>query len=168
MSDLTIDKLTGKSKDIVSENIYELSKIFPNIFTEGKINFDKLKAELGEYIDDSHEKYEFTWPGKMEAVYESQKQINETLRPCRDESKNWETTKNLYIEGNNLDVLRLIQNCYPNKVKAIYIDPPYNTGNDILYKNDYSSSEEDYLINSGQVISADDNNGSKLKVTTNT
>ena len=165
---MTIDKLTGKSKDIVSENIYELSKIFPNIFTEGKINFDKLKAELGEYIDDSHEKYEFTWPGKMEAVYESQKQINETLRPCRDESKNWETTKNLYIEGNNLDVLRLIQNCYPNKVKAIYIDPPYNTGNDILYKNDYSSSEEDYLINSGQVISADDNNGSKLKVTTNT
>ena len=92
MSNVDEIKLTGESKDIISENIYKLKEIFPDIFTEDKIDFDKLKANLGEYIDDSHEKYNFTWPGKTQAIRESQKQSTGTLRPCPGESKNWDST----------------------------------------------------------------------------
>ena len=145
MSNLDEIKLTGESKDIISENIYKLKEIFPDIFTEDKIDFDKLKANLGEYIDDSHEKYNFTWPGKTQAIHESQKQSTGTLRPCPEESKNWDSTQNLYIEGDNLEVLKLLQKSYYNKIKMIYIDPPYNTGNDFIYHDNYSDNLKNYL-----------------------
>ena len=151
-------KLTGESKDIVSENISKLKEIFPDIFTEDKIDFDKLKYNLGEYIDDSHEKYSFTWPNKNNAIHESQKQSTGTLRPFIDESKNWKTTQNIYIEGDNLEVLKLLQKSYYNKIKAIYIDPPYNTGKDFVYMDDYKDNLENYLKISGQSSNLEENN----------
>ena len=149
-------KLTGESKDIVSENIEILKKLFPDIVSEGKIDFDKFKSDFGEFIDDSHEKYNFTWPGKNQAIRESQKQSTGTLRPCPKESKNWDTTQNLYIEGDNLEVLKLLQKGYYNKIKAIYIDPPYNTGKDFVYSDDYKDNLENYLKISGQVSEIDE------------
>jgi len=137
--------LTGESKDIISENISKLKEIFPDIITEEKIDFEKLKLILGENIDDSREKYSFTWPGKTQAIKESQKQSTGTLRPCKEESKNWDSTQNLYIEGDNLEVLKLLQKGYYGKIKAIYIDPPYNTGNDFVYYDDYKDNLENYL-----------------------
>lgn len=154
-------KLTGESKNIVLENINRLKEIFPDVFNEDKIDFDKLKLDLGEYIDDSHEKYNFTWPGKSQAIRESQKQSTGTLRPCKKESKNWDTTKNLYIEGDNLEVLKLLQKSYYNKIKCIYIDPPYNTGNDLIYNDKYEDNLEHYLELTGQL----DNS---IKLSTNT
>ena len=158
MSNLEEIKLTGESKDIVSENISKLKEIFPDIFTEDKIDFDKLKYNLGEYIDDSHEKYSFTWPNKNNAIHESQKQSTGTLRPFIDESKNWKTTQNIYIEGDNLEVLKLLQKSYYNKIKAIYIDPPYNTGKDFVYMDDYKDNLENYLKISGQSSNLEENN----------
>ena len=145
-------KLNGESKDIVQNNISKLKKIFPEIVTENKIDFDKLKLILGNSIDENHEKYNFTWPGKIQAIKESQKTSSGTLRPCKEESKNWDSTENLYIEGDNLEVLKLLQKSYNNKIKIIYIDPPYNTGNDFIYKDDYSNNLENYLELSGQVV----------------
>ena len=145
-------KLTGKSKDIVSDNILKLKEIFPEVITENKVDFEKLKFNLGEYIDDSNEKYSFTWSGKTQAIKESQKQSTGTLRPCREESKNWDTTQNLYIEGDNLEVLKLLQKGYYNKIDVIYIDPPYNTGNDFIYSDNYRDNLENYLKISGQVL----------------
>ena len=147
--------LNGESKDIVSENISKLKELFPEIVTEDKIDFKKLKLILGEDIDDSHEKYNFTWPGKTQAIQESQKQSNGTLRPCKEESKNWDTTKNLYIEGDNLEVLKLLQKGYYNKIKMIYIDPPYNTGKDFIYHDNYQDNLENYLKISGQLVESE-------------
>ena len=149
-------KLTGKSKDIVYENIEILKELFPDIVVEDKIDFDKFKSNFGEFIDDTHEKYNFTWPGKTQAIRESQKQSAGTLRPCPEESKNWETTQNLYIEGDNLEVLKLLQKGYYNKIKAIYIDPPYNTGKDFVYSDDYKDNLENYLKISGQASEIED------------
>ena len=154
-------KLTGESKDIVLDNILKLKEIFPDVFNEDKIDFEKLKLDLGEHIDDSREKYSFTWPGKAQAIKESQKQSTGTLRPCREESKNWDTTQNLYIEGDNLEVLKLLQKGYYNKIKAIYIDPPYNTGKDFIYPDNYQDNLENYLKMSGQLIESD---GEKIGV----
>ena len=145
-------KLNGESKDIVQNNISKLKEIFPEIVTENKIDFDKLKLILGNNIDENPEKYNFTWPGKTQAIKESQKTSSGTLRPCKEESKNWDSTENLYIEGDNLEVLKLLQKSYNNKIKIIYIDPPYNTGNDFIYKDDYSNNLENYLELSGQVV----------------
>ena len=150
-------RLTGESKDIVSENIDILKKLFPEIVTEDKIDFDKFKSTFGEFVDDSHERYNFTWPGKTQAIRESQKQSTGTLRPCREESKNWDTTQNLYIEGDNLEVLKLLQKSYYNKIDAIYIDPPYNTGNDFIYKDKYKDNLNNYLKESGQAIELENN-----------
>ena len=135
----------GKSLDIVSENVSKLKEIFPEVITENKIDFEKLKLILGEDIDTGTERYSFTWPGKSQAVREAQKISTGTLRPCKEESKDWDTTKNLYIEGDNLEVLKSLQKSYFNKVKAIYIDPPYNTGNDFVYKDDYKDNLTNYL-----------------------
>ena len=146
-------KLDGQSKDVVSENISKIKEIFPEVIADGKIDFEMLKSILGEDIDDSHEKYSFTWPGKNQAIRESQKKSTGTLRPCREESKNWDTTQNLYIEGDNLEVLKLLQKGYYNKIKAIYIDPPYNTGKDFIYPDNYQDNLENYLKISGQLIS---------------
>ena len=149
-------KLDGQSKDIVSDNISKLKEIFPEVITENKIDFEKLQSILGKDIDDSHEKYSFTWPGKTQAIKESQKQSTGTLRPCKEESKNWDTTQNLYIEGDNLEVLKLLQKGYYNKIKAIYIDPPYNTGKDFIYPDNYQDNLENYLKISGQVLNSNE------------
>ena len=145
------DSLNGKSLDIVSDNISKLKEIFPEVVTEDKIDFKKLELILGEEIDDSKEKYSFTWPGKTQAIKESQKSSTGTLRPCEKESKGWNTTKNLYIEGDNLEVLKLLQKGYYNKIKCIYIDPPYNTGKDFIYPDNYQDNMENYLKISGQL-----------------
>ena len=169
MSKLEEIKLTGESKDIVSENISKLREIFPDIFSEDKIDFDKLKADLGEYIDDSHEKYNFTWPGKTQAIKESQKQSTGTLRPCKEESEHWDKTQNMYIEGDNLEVLKLLQKSYYNRIKCIYIDPPYNTGKDFIYSDNYQDNLENYLKVSGQLKESEEGNiGIKLSTNTET
>ena len=138
-------KLDGRSKSILNENIETLKELFPEIVSEDKIDFDRFKTIFGGDIDDSSERYAFTWPGKTQSIKESQKQSTGTLRPCKEESKNWDTTQNLYIEGDNLEVLKLLQKGYYNKVKMIYIDPPYNTGNDFVYADNYKDNLENYL-----------------------
>lgn len=155
-------KLDGKSKDIIESNIEKLKQIFPEIVTEDKIDFEKLQTILGEEIEESPERYEFTWQGKQEAIKESQIQSTGTLRPCKEESKNWDTTKNLYIEGDNLEVLKLMQKSYYEKVKMIYIDPPYNTGNDFVYQDDFKDNLKNYLELTRQI--SEENN---KKITTN-
>ena len=146
-------KLDGKSEDIVYDNIQKLKKLFPEIVNEDKIDFEKLEETLGNYdeIDTSKERYNFTWPGKTDAIRESQKQSTGTLRPCVEESKDWDSTQNLYIEGDNLEVLKLLQKGYYGKVKCIYIDPPYNTGKDFVYHDNYKDNLENYLELTGQV-----------------
>ena len=152
-------QLDGESLDIVSDNVSKLKEIFPEVITEDKIDFDKLKLILGSDIDTDSERYSFTWPGKTQAIKESQKQSTGTLRPCKEESKNWDTTKNLYIEGDNLEVLKLLQKGYYNKIKAIYIDPPYNTGKEFVYPDNYKNNLENYLEITGQISSE---NGFKI------
>lgn len=159
-------KLTGESKDIVLDNISKLKKIFPEVIAEDKVDFEKLKSILGDNIVTSHEKYNFTWPGKNQAIKESQKQSTGTLRPCKEESRNWDTTQNLYIEGDNLEVLKLLQKGYYNKIKCIYIDPPYNTGKDFVYTDDYKDNLDNYLKISGQV-SNDETSIKRLALTSN-
>ena len=114
--------LDGRTPDIAAENIEQLKKIFPDVFEEGKVDFDKLKQDLGEYVDDEKERYNFTWNGKGRALRLSQTPSTGTLRPCEAESKNWDDTQNLYIEGDNLEVLKLLQKSYHGKIKMIYID----------------------------------------------
>ena len=143
--------LDGNSFDMVSDNINKLKNIFPEVITEDKIDFEKLKLILGSDIETDSERYSFTWPGKTQAIKESQKQSTGTLRPCKEESKNWDATQNLYIEGDNLEVLKLLQKGYYNKIKAIYIDPPYNTGKDFIYPDNYRDNLENYLKISGQI-----------------
>ncbi|GAA5818633.1 MAG: conserved hypothetical protein [Methanobrevibacter sp. CfCl-M3] len=144
-------KLNGESKNILEDNIAKLKELFPEILTENKIDFDKLKAILTDEIDESNERYNFTWHGKGKAIAEAQKPSNGTLRPVKEESKDWDTTKNLYIEGDNLEVLKLLQKSYYGKIKMIYIDPPYNTGKDFIYNDNYKDNLEHYLEMSGQV-----------------
>ena len=162
------NKLNGKSKDIIQDNISKLKEIFPEIVTEDKIDFNKLKLILGNNIDDDSEKYSFTWPGKIQAIKESQKTSSGTLRPCKEESKNWDSTENLYIEGDNLEVLKLLQKSYNNKIKMIYIDPPYNTGKDFIYSDNYKDNLENYLKLSGQVVKEGERESIGIKLSTNT
>lgn len=144
-------KLTGETLNIEEENIQKIKELFPEVNTDGKIDFDKLKQLLGDYVEDSDERYNFTWNGKGEALRISQTPSMGTLRPAPEESKNWDETENLYIEGDNLEVLKLLQKSYFNKVDVIYIDPPYNTGNDIIYKNDFHDSLEYYKTFTNQI-----------------
>ena len=146
-------KMSGESLNIEQENISKLKEIFPEVFNEDKIDFDKLQNVLGNYIDTDEEKYRFTWNGKMNALRLSQTPSVGTLRPCKEESRDWDTTQNLYIEGDNLEVLKLLQNSYLNKIKMIYIDPPYNTGNDFVYKDDFKDNIENYKKVTGQIDS---------------
>ena len=148
-----MEKMRLETKNITDENIKKILELFPNVVTEAEdengnlkraIDFDKLKQELSEDIVDGEEKYDFTWVGKKEAMINSNAPLKKTLRPQRNKSINWETTNNIYVEGDNLEGLKLLQESYLGKVKMIYIDPPYNTGNDILYKNDYFASDEEY------------------------
>ena len=151
------DELT-QSLDIVNDNITRLKELFPEVFTEGKIDFKVLKDVLGDEIETEDEYYRFTWAGKAQARREAHKPSTGTLRPAKEESVNWDTTENLYIEGDNLEVLKLLQKSYNNKVKMIYIDPPYNTGNDFVYKDNYKDNLKNYQQISGQI----DDDGNKL------
>ena len=140
----TIEKLDGKTLNLVKENISALKSLFPEAFSEEKIDFDKLRLLLGDEVETSSEKYSFNWHGKSEAIKLALKQSSGTLKPCVKDSKNWDTTKNLYIEGDNLEVLRILQGAYQNKVKMIYIDPPYNTGKDFVYKDSFKDNIKNY------------------------
>ena len=139
-----IEKVSGLSMDIEGANQEKLRAVFPECFNDGKLDIDKLLNLCGQYIENDYEKYKFEWPGKAECFKIAGKRSTGTLRPCREESVNFDTTKNLYIEGDNLEVLKLLQTSYFNKVKMIYIDPPYNTGNDFVYKDDFKDPIEKY------------------------
>ena len=142
-----MDKLNGLSMDIEAAARDNLRAVFPECFVEGKLNVDKLLALCGEFIDpdeNDREKYEFRWKGKAEALRLAQQRSLGTLRPCRDDSVDWENTRNVYIEGDNLEVLKILQTAYYRKVKMIYIDPPYNTGNDFVYRDDFADSLANY------------------------
>ena len=130
--------LDGLSMDLERTNLDKLRTVFPECFAEGKLDIDKLLSLCGEYIDNDFEKYRFEWKGKAECLRLAQKRSAGTLRPCPEESVDWEHTQNLYIEGDNLEVLKLLQSAYYRKVKMIYIDPPYNTGNDFVYADDFA------------------------------
>ena len=143
----------SQSEDLTHDNIEKLKLLFPLIVTEGKIDFDVLKEILGEELEDEEEYYRFTWAGKIRARREAHKPSTGTLRPAREESLDWETTQNLYIEGDNLEVLKLLQKSYGRKVKMIYIDPPYNTGKDFVYKDNYRDNLQNYLESTGQLDS---------------
>lgn len=144
------EKMDGKTMNITEENLNKLKDLFPEVFEEGKINFDKLQVILGENIDKSNEKYEFSWNGKFEAMKLAQLQSTGTLIPCKEKSKDWDTTQNLYIEGDNLEVLKLLQKSYVNQIKMIYIDPPYNTGNDFVYEDNFADNIANYKAITGQ------------------
>ncbi|MGL5125486.1 MAG: site-specific DNA-methyltransferase, partial [Fusobacteriaceae bacterium] len=146
-----MEKLKGASMDIVGDNIEKLKSIFPEIFSENKIDFNALKAVLGEHIDTENERYSFNWHGKSKARKIAQEPSTGTLLPSKDESKDWNNTDNLYIEGDNLGVLKLLQKSYHNKVKMIYIDPPYNTGKDFVYPDNFKDNLKNYLEITGQV-----------------
>lgn len=134
---LEIQKIDGKSMDIEAAEKDKLKAVFPECFNEGKLNIDKLLSLCGEYIDNDFEKYKFEWKGKSECYRIAGKRSTGTLRPCKEESVDFDKTNNLYIEGDNLEVLKLLQSAYYRKVKMIYIDPPYNTGNDFVYEDDF-------------------------------
>lgn len=157
-------QLNGESLDIVSENVSKLKELFPEIVTEDKVDFDKLKAVLGNYVEDDSERYNFTWKGKADALRLAQTPSTGTLRPCKEESKNWDSTENLYIEGDNLEVLKLLQKSYYGKIKMIYIDPPYNTGKEFVYPDDYKDNLKNYLEMTEQVSSG----GKKISTNTDT
>lgn len=156
-----MDKLRMQSSNGVEDNITKIAQLFPDCVTEtvdersGQpkhlIDFEKLKQNLSDsVISERAERYQFTWPDKSKAILLANSPINATLRPCREDSVDFDNTQNLYIEGDNLDVLKCLKETYLHKVKMIYIDPPYNTGNDFVYEDDFAQSSEEYLANSGQ------------------
>lgn len=160
-------KMRMESVDMTAQNIEKIGAMFPNCITEtidenGKpkkaINFELLKQMLADEVIDGDEAYEFTWVGKKAAIVEAHKPIRKTLRPCKEESKDWDKTENLYIEGDNLEVLKLLQESYLNKVKMIYIDPPYNTGKNYIYRNDFSVDSDEYDEKAGLI----DEDGARL------
>src|SRR6056297_3440973 len=153
-----IREMSGESKDILAENIQKVKELFPEVVTEDRIDFEQLKEVLGNYAEEKEERYKFEWHGKAQALRLSQTPSTGTLRPCKEESKNWEDTQNLYIEGDNLEVLKLLQKTYHNRIKMIYIDPPYNTGNDFVYPDNYKDNLKNYLDITGQV----DEEGNRL------
>ena len=151
-------KLEMKSKDIVEDNINKISKLFPECISEGKINFDKLKQELSKDIIEQRESYQLTWVGKNKAMVNANTPINKTLRPIKEKSVDFNNTKNIYIEGDNLETLKILQESYLNKIKCIYIDPPYNTGNDFIYNDNFKEKKEYDLLDSESI----DESGNKL------
>jgi adenine-specific DNA-methyltransferase len=152
----------SRSADILTANIEQLEALFPEVVAEGRIDFEVLRELLGDEVEDREEKYGLTWHGKRRARQIALTPSTGTLRPCPDESVAWDTTQNLMIEGDNLEVLKLLQKSYAGKVKLIYIDPPYNTGRDSVYPDDYRDNIRNYLELTGQV----DGNGRKLSTNT--
>lgn len=167
-----MDHLKMHSMNKIDENISKIAALFPNCVTEAKdengeivhkIDFDMLKQELSStLVEGREERYQFTWPDKKQAILTANAPINKTLRPCREESVDFDNTENLYIEGDNLEVLKLLQETYLGKIKMIYIDPPYNTGNDFVYEDDFAQDAADYIANSGQT----DEEGNRLVANT--
>lgn len=145
-----MEKLNGETLNIVNENIEKLKQLFPEAFREGKIDFETLKAELGESVENAEERYSFNWNGKAAARRIAQTPSTGTLRPCPSESVDWDTTQNLFLEGDNLEVLKLLQKSYHAKVKMIYIDPPYNTGKEFIYPDNFHDNLDTYLQYTGQ------------------
>ncbi len=168
-----MDKMRMESVDLTQQNVERIGALFPNCITETKdasgkpkkaINFALLKQMLSGDVIEGDEAYEFTWVGKKAAIVEANKPIRKTLRPCKEESVNWDSTENLYIEGDNLEVLKLLQESYLGKVKMIYIDPPYNTGNDFIYRDDFAMDSEAWKEESGEI----DDDGNRLFKNTDT
>ena len=169
-----MDKLKMHSPDMTQQNIEKIQALFPNCVTESKgangelklaIDFDQLKQELSNSIvEGPQERYQLNWPGKREALLTANAPIAKTLRPCREESVNFDTTENLFIEGDNLDALKMLQETYLGKVKMIYIDPPYNTGNDFIYEDDFAEDTESYMLRANQM----DEDGNRLSHNTPT
>lgn len=157
-----LNPLSGETLDLTKKNIEKLKELFPEVLTENQIDFEKLRLILGDEINDKPEKYSFTWNGKNNAIKLAQHPSTGTLRPNKDKSKNWDTTENLYIEGDNLEVLKLLQKSYASKVKVIYIDPPYNTGNDFIYGDSFKDNIHNYLKHTKQV----DGEGNQLLTNT--
>ena len=152
----------SQSEDIVKQNIEALRSLFPAVFTEGKIDMEELRALFGNEIETGEEYYRFTWAGKSMARREANKPSTATLLPNKKDSKNWDTTGNIFIEGDNLEVLKLLQKSYANQIKMIYIDPPYNTGKDFVYKDNYNDNLGNYLSITGQA----DDQGRRLSTNT--
>ena len=162
------EKMKFETPDLSHLNIEKLGEVFPNCITEKKdedgkiikaVNYEAFKQMFSkELVEEGDEAYEFTWVGKRESIIEANKPIRKTLRPCLEESKDWDKTENLYIEGDNLDVLKTLQESYLNSVKMIYIDPPYNTGNDFIYNDDFKMTSEEYKEESGEL----DQEGNRL------
>ena len=160
-----MEKITTlTSTDLVANNIETLKNLFPTIVKEGKIDLKELQSLLGENVEETDEFYRFTWAGKNQARIEANKPSTATLRPNQADSKNWDTTQNVFIEVDNLEVLKLLQKSYANKIKMIYIDPPYNTGKDFVYKDNYKDNLGNYLTLTGQT----DDEGKKLSTNTET
>lgn len=150
-----IEKMNLESKDLVAERIKQLKSLFPEISTEGSIDFDKLRLILGDEIETEQERYAFTWPGKAAAIHQSQTVSTAALRPRVDKSRGRDgkdgsfDSDNIYIEGDNLEVLKLLQRGYHGKIKMIYIDPPYNTGHDFVYKDKFGDTIANYKEQAG-------------------
>ena len=162
MQQISAADAEARSLDLIADNIARMQALFPEAFTEGKINFDVLRQLLGDAVDDGEEKYGLNWHGKRRARQLALTPSTGTLRPCPEESADWDITQNLMIEGDNLEVLKLLQKSYAGKVKLIYIDPPYNTGKDFVYPDNYRDGIQNYLQVTGQV----DSNGRKLSSNT--
>jgi len=159
---MTEDRLPLTSQDVLADKLAALRELFPEVFAEGKVDFERLKQVLGESVDEGRERYGLSWAGKSEAIRNLQAQSVGTLNPVPEESVNFETTENIFIEGDNLEALKLLQKSYYNQIKMIYIDPPYNTGKEFIYPDNFREGLEDYLRYSGQ------KNGEGIKLTTNT
>lgn len=154
-----MEKISRETPDLTQENIAKIAALFPDVVTETKdadgnvilaVDFDALRDDLsGEVVDGPRERYQFTWPGKREAKLDARRPIKRTMRPCPEKSKDWDTTENLYIEGDNLEALKIMRETYAGKVKLIYIDPPYNTGHDFVYDDDFSKTRAEYDAESG-------------------
>ena len=150
-----IQKMNLASENLVDDRLDKLKELMPEVFTESGIDFDKLRLELGDEVDEGQERYAFTWPGKADAIRQSQTVSTATLRPCVEKSRGRDgedgsfDTDNIYIEGDNLEVLKLLQRGYHGKVKMIYIDPPYNTGHDFVYKDKFGDTIENYKKQAG-------------------
>lgn len=164
MTNERLEEVSSHSLDITEQNIEKLKELFPEVLTEKKIDFDKLRLILGDEVETAPERYNFTWNGKKQVMQLAQQPTVATLKPNKAKSKNWDETQNLYIEGDNLEVLKILQNSYANKVKLIYLDPPYNTGSDFVYQDSFSDSIKNYLEVTGQV----DEDGTKLSTNAET
>ena len=147
---ITRDDPAAHSGDVIAENIQALRQLFPSIVTDGKIDFDVLRQLLGDELEDSVERYGLNWKGKARARAFALTPSIGTLRPAKEDSKDWDTTKNIVIEGDNLEVLKILRKSYAGKVKLIYIDPPYNTGKDFVYPDNYTNSLANYEVLTGQ------------------